>query len=119
MMQPDKLLRHQFVENAPEELEPDTLYVSIPFATILHNCACGCGHEVVTPLSPSDWTMTYDGVSVSLSPSIGNWNFPCRSHYVIRRNTVDWIDATSESRSIVPRIRRIIGWIRSLAEKGA
>lgn len=119
MTKPDKLLKLQFVENAPEDLEPDTLYVSIPFATVLHNCACGCGHEVVTPLSPSDWTMTYDGVSISLSPSIGNWNFPCRSHYVIRRNRVDWMRATREFRSKTHRIRRIVGWFRSLAGKVA
>lgn len=116
MMNPGQLLRHQFVENAPEELEPGTLYVSIPFATVLHTCACGCGHEVVTPLSPSDWIMTYDGVSVSLSPSIGNWNFPCRSHYVIRHNRVNWIRTTSETRL---KIRRVIRWIRSLTRKGA
>lgn len=119
MMSPGQLLRHQFVENAPEELEPDILYVSIPFATVLHSCACGCGHEVVTPLSPSGWIMTYDGVSVSLSPSIGNWNFPCRSHYVIRRNRVNWIRAISEPPWKVRRIRRVIGWIRSLTGKGA
>ena len=116
MTKPDELLKLQFVENAPEELEPDTVYVSIPFATVLHNCACGCGHEVVTPLSPSDWTMTYDGVSISMAPSIGNWNFPCRSHYVIRRSRVDWI---REPRSKTRRVHRIVGWFRSLAGKVA
>jgi hypothetical protein len=28
--------------------------------------------------------MTFDGESVALWPSIGNWNLPCRSHYIIR-----------------------------------
>lgn len=27
---------------------------------------------------------------VTLHPSIGNWGFPCRSHYLIRRNKVVW-----------------------------
>ena len=30
------------------------------------------------------------GASVSLDPSIGNWNFPCQSHYWIDRNRVRW-----------------------------
>jgi hypothetical protein len=44
----------------------------------------------VTPLSPTDWKLTFDGVSVSLHPSIGNWSLPCRSHYWIDRGKVKW-----------------------------
>lgn len=83
-------LQHEFIEHAPESLEPDVLYVSIRFATVLHLCCCGCGREVVTPLSPVGWQMWFDGESVSLQPSIGNWSFPCQSHYFIRRNQVQW-----------------------------
>ena len=32
--------------------------------------------------------MTFDGETISLRPSIGNWNTPCRSHYVINRNRI-------------------------------
>ena len=46
--------------------------------------------STATPLSPTDWKITYDGVSVSLSPSIGNWSFPCLSHYWIVRNEIRW-----------------------------
>ena len=81
-------LAHRFVDHIPERLEPGELYISIPFATAVHLCACGCGHEVVTPLSPTDWKMTFDGESISLHPSIGNWSFPCQSHYWIRNNRV-------------------------------
>ena len=31
--------------------------------------------------------------TVSLHPSIGNWSFPCRSHYWIRGNRVVWAGA--------------------------
>ena len=79
-----------FVEEIPEELSADTLYVSVVYRTTAHLCCCGCGHEVVAPLSPTDWSITFDGVSVSLSPSIGNWNFPCRSHYWIVDGQVRW-----------------------------
>ncbi|WP_390895580.1 DUF6527 family protein [Stieleria tagensis] len=54
----------------------------------MHLCCCGCSREVVTPFSPTDWKLVFDGESVSLSPSVGNWNFPCRSHYIIRQNRV-------------------------------
>ena len=34
--------------------------------------------------------MTYDGVNVSMWPSVGNWSFACRSHYVISSGRIDW-----------------------------
>jgi hypothetical protein len=42
---------------------------------------CGCGKKVVLPLHPTHGKLTYDGETVSLSPSVGNWSFPCESHY--------------------------------------
>jgi hypothetical protein len=81
-------LKHQFVHYIPERLEPGVLYVSVDYTTAVHSCCCGCGQEVVTPLSPSGWKLIFDGETVSLSPSIGNRNFECRSHYFIERNTV-------------------------------
>ena len=83
-------LKHEFVEFIPEELKEGTVYVSIAYATVVHKCCCGCGQEVITPLSPSDWELTFDGETISLSPSIGNWGFACKSHYWIRRNRVRW-----------------------------
>ena len=91
-----KDFEHRFVANAPRELEPGVLYISIEFATALHQCACGCGSRIVTPFSPTDWRMSFDGRSVSLNPSIGNWSLPCRSHYFIRRGTVQWAGDWSE-----------------------
>ncbi|MGH9616995.1 MAG: DUF6527 family protein [Acidobacteriaceae bacterium] len=59
-------------------------------ATVIHRCCCGCGNEVVTPLSPTDWQFTFDGRSITLYPSIGNWGFECKSHYWIKSNSVQW-----------------------------
>lgn len=83
-------VEHRFVDSMPETLEEGVLYVSIPYAIAMHLCVCGCGHDVVTPFSPTDWAVIYDGVSVSLKPSIGNWSFPCQSHYFIERDRVHW-----------------------------
>jgi hypothetical protein len=99
------VIQHQFVESAPKVLEEGVLYVSTKYATALHNCCCGCGNEVVTPLSPTDWAMEFDGVSISLDPSVGNWSFPCQSHYWIRRNKVIWAPRWSRERIEAGRIR--------------
>jgi hypothetical protein len=50
-----------------------------------------CGNEVVTPFSPTDWELTFDGKTISLYPSIGNWSLRCQSHYWITKNKVEWI----------------------------
>lgn len=81
-------MKHKFVDTIPENLDKKTLYISIKYATAVHKCMCGCGNEVVTPLSPQDWELTFNGESISLFPSIGNWSFPCKSHYWIKRNKV-------------------------------
>ncbi|MGU7771555.1 DUF6527 family protein [Burkholderia sp. MR1-5-21] len=83
-----KRLEPKFVTEVPPELDDGILYVSMEYGTVLHRCCCGCGEEVVTPLTPTDWKLTFDGVGISLSPSVGNWNLPCQSHYVISRNVV-------------------------------
>jgi len=83
-------IQHEFVEFMPERLEEGTLYVSVHYATAVHKCCCGCGNDVFTPLSPADWKLTFDGRTVSLFPSIGNWSFACQSHYWIRNNRIEW-----------------------------
>lgn len=80
-------IRPVWVHAIPEQLDPGVLYVSVDYALATHLCACGCGSEVVTPLAPGAWKLLYDG-GVSLSPSIGNWSYPCRSHYWIQGNQV-------------------------------
>jgi len=89
-MNTEIILKHQFVEFIPESLEPETIYISIRFATASHLCFCGCGSKVVTPIRPTDWKLIFDGKTVSLDPSIGNWSFPCQSHYWIRNDRVKW-----------------------------
>lgn len=81
-------LEHRFVDLVPDRLEPGVLYVSLNYATAAHSCCCGCGEEIMTPFTPTDWKMTYDGETISLHPSVGNWHQACRSHYVIDRGRV-------------------------------
>lgn len=78
-----------FVESFPNDPEEGLIFVSIRFRTAMHLCCCGCGSRIVTPIRPTDWSLSYNGVSVSLSPSIGNWSLPCRSHYWIKDGHVE------------------------------
>lgn len=78
------------VEFVPETLREGVLYVSMTYMTSSHLCACGCRREVVTPLSPRDWSISIRKERATLRPSIGNWSFPCRSHYWIIDNQVRW-----------------------------
>ena len=91
-------ITHKFVDLIPDELEDGVLFVSLEFANVAHRCCCGCGQEVVTPLSPNDWKLIFDGVSISLSPSIGNWSFPCRSHYWIKSGKICWAENWSDEK---------------------
>lgn len=84
-------VRHEFIELLPEKTEDGVLYVSLKYKNMIHLCLCGCGSQVVTPLSPTGWSMTFDGQTVSVYPSIGSWKLPCRSHYWIWKSRVQWV----------------------------
>jgi|ERR1051326_8703920 hypothetical protein len=87
-----RVIRPSYVEQFPEKLEEGLLYICEDFQLTAHKCCCGCGEDVYNKLSPVKWQLIKqpDG-TVSLTPSIGNWNYACRSHYLIKGNRV--IDA--------------------------
>lgn len=97
------LLQHRFIEFIPEKVEEGILYISIEYCTAIHKCICGCGNEVVTPFSPTDWKLSFNGKSVSLHPSIGNWNFECQSHYWIKKNKIEFASLWTEKEIRVGR----------------
>ena len=94
-----------WVEDMPNKMENGRIYVSIKHRLTEHLCACGCGAEVSLPLGPSEWKFEYNGDTVSLWPSIGNWRLPCRSHYVISENKTRWREQWSEERILAGRKR--------------
>jgi hypothetical protein len=83
-------IEYEFVELMPKSLSEGVLYVSTTYATAVHLCCCGCGSRVVTPLSPAQWSVTFDGESISLSPSVGSHDLECASHYWIRKGKIRW-----------------------------
>jgi hypothetical protein len=98
-----KTVQHKFVDLIPDKLEEGVLYICIPYCTAIHKCVCGCSNEVVTPISPTGWTLSFYGDSVSLSPSIGNWSFKCRSHYFITKNKIRHVYSWDDWKIILNR----------------
>lgn len=83
-------LKTVFVAEIPETLEDGILYVSEKCHVALHNCACGCGEEVSTPLVRTEYRLAMEGGEASIWPSIGNHDFACASHYVIKHGKILW-----------------------------
>lgn len=42
--------------------------------------------------------MKFDGQTVTINPSIGNWSFACQSHYILAYGRVRWADKWSRER---------------------
>jgi hypothetical protein len=93
------VLRDRF----PDAPEQGKFYYSEEFRTSLHLCACGCGERVVLPIKSAGWTMTTGRNGFSIFPSVGNREFQCRSHYLIREGRVDWLASMSDAAVIESR----------------
>jgi hypothetical protein len=83
-------IRPAFIDRIPKVLENGVIYISQKYSTAAHNCCCGCGTKIMTPLKPSRWRLEINGNAVSMYPSIGNWSAGCQSHYWIKNNRIDW-----------------------------
>lgn len=91
-------LQPKFVDTMPSALDSGVLYISKKYKTASHLCCCGCGNRVVTPLKPGWWSLRIQKKKVSISPSIGNWNFPCQAHYWVRNDQVVWAEQWSKEK---------------------
>ncbi len=79
-------------EYIPETLEPNHIYISQQFKSVIHLCLCGCGEKVSTPICEGMWSLTTDDKGrITLSPSVGNFSLPCRSHYIITKNRANFV----------------------------
>jgi hypothetical protein len=110
---------HEFVESIPSQLAEGTLYVCILYRTSVHLCACGCGSKAVTPLRPGRWHMIFDGDSVSLWPSVGSWQFKCRSHYFIESDRVRWCAPWTDTQIAAGRERDTFDMRKYYASRAA
>lgn len=98
-------MKKKFVHRIPAEIEEGILYICLDCDVIIHQCACGCGEKIVLPLAPEHWQLHYDG-EVTLSPSIGNYQYECKSHYFIRNSKVIWITTETQNTKIKKKRRK-------------
>lgn len=112
-------IQYRLVETIPRAIDDGVLYISREYATAVHKCCCGCGHEVVTPMGPTDWAIEIDGDAVSVYPSIGSWSLACRSHYWIDRGRIRWAAQWSQAQIEYGRHRDRVAKQRQYAELDA
>lgn len=83
----------EFVEFIPNELKDGSFYISEKYKIAVHLCLCGCGNKTVTPLGGGkNWEVIKESNEfISLIGSIGNFQFPCKSHYIITKNIANFV----------------------------
>ena len=84
----------EFVMYMPpiKDMQEGVIYISDEFKISIHLCLCGCRNQTVMPLNKSGWNMIkHDEKTISFTPSIGNYNYPCRSHYIITKNKANFV----------------------------
>lgn len=83
----------EYVELIPDRLKQGILYISKTYKTAIHLCLCGCGQQTVTPLHDiHGWKLIEEKEgAISLTPSIGNYQFACKSHYIITKNIANFV----------------------------
>jgi hypothetical protein len=87
-------LKPEYVDLIPPvaDMKEGVLYISRPFMTTSHLCACGCGNEVILPYGCRRfWILTERLSGVTIRPSVGSFNLPCKSHYYITDNKIEWL----------------------------
>lgn len=81
-----------FVVTIPIHLEAGKLYISEKYHTTAHLCPCGCGERVVMPTNEKyGWKLTNKDGKITMRPSVGNFEFACKSHYYITDNKIEWL----------------------------
>lgn len=91
-----------YVDYIPKELEEGVVYVSEEYEVSAHNCLCGCGCRTILPINNKKetnselrnhgWELIKEvNGTVSFTPSIGNFQLPCKSHYIMTKNIANFV----------------------------
>jgi hypothetical protein len=81
-----------FVEFIPKELEQAKVYISEKYEVSVHLCLCRCGEKTVMPLGKNGWRLIKEeNGTVSFTPSVGNFQSACKSHYIITKNIANFV----------------------------
>lgn len=75
-----------------ETFEDGKIYVSKQYSVAIHRCLCGCGAKTVTPLHPvHGWQLADNDGEITMTPSVGNYQMPCKSHYIITNGKANFV----------------------------
>jgi Family of unknown function (DUF6527) len=85
-------MKYQYlaVDRIPKELREGVVYHSEEFELAGFLCACGCGHQITLLVPDSHQVFDQNGLA-TIRPSIGVFDAPCKSHYVISGGQVNWL----------------------------
>ncbi|WP_425355764.1 DUF6527 family protein [Rhizobium leguminosarum] len=92
-------------QSFPTTLESGLFYYSDDFRSSAHLCACGREKKVVLPIKPAGWRLSLTAGTFTVSPSVGNREFACRSHYLIEKGRVVWLSPMSDGEAEASRLR--------------
>lgn len=84
--------RYQLVDRIPTDMREGVVYHTEEFELAGLLCACGCGHRI-TVLVPDSHQVWDEGGFATIRPSVGVFDAPCKSHYVISAGDVQWLPA--------------------------
>jgi len=75
------------------EMEEGKVYISEKYHVSIHKCLCGCGAQTVLPIDPvHGWNLIKStSGKISFTPSVGNFQMSCRSHYIITDNVANFV----------------------------
>lgn len=88
----------EYVEFIPDERKENVIYISEKYGTTVHNCLCGCGEKTIMPIDniinghDYGWKLIKESNGkISFTPSVGNYQIPCKSHYIITNNIANFV----------------------------
>ena len=87
---------YQLVDRIPTEMREGVVYHTEEFELAGLLCACGCGHRI-TLLVPDSHEVRREAGYATIRPSIGVFDSPCKSHYLISGGDVQWLPAFTDA----------------------
>jgi len=78
-------------------MDEGIIYISIEFGVTGHRCLCGCGELTILPINnvidgkDHGWKMTDKDGKLTFTPSVGNFQIPCKSHYIITNGIANFV----------------------------
>ena len=89
-----------YVEFMPdyETFKEKHIYISEKYGSAIHRCLCRCGEKTVLPINnivngkDHGWKLIKNNNGkISFTPSVGNYQIPCKSHYIITNNVANFV----------------------------